>query len=172
MSTAPSSINHEQNFHKACTFYSTVAMQEGVLNGNAINTLVPVPVAAVETVRETTRYIDGAVPSGTNYYHFDVMGMSGNIVFFYASLLGAPTTTDELSVDIEHWNGSSWASVLAAPLEFDSADVDAVGKAGSIVELSSGYANGDKYRIKTVGTGSSANDLVVKAGYVAQGYSS
>lgn len=166
MSTS-NDIHSDQNYFGTQRFNGPVILAPSSVNGTAINPATPVPVAAVTTKRHAQVVRDGALSAGTNTYLLDLESVAGTLSEFRAILDTVPTSSDTVSVDLEKWNGSAWASVLSAAISFSSSDTAKTMKTGTI-SLSS-VSSGNLFRVKVIVAGTSAQGLVAKAGFEATG---
>ncbi|NDF12857.1 MAG: hypothetical protein EB060_08630, partial [Proteobacteria bacterium] len=69
----------------------------------------------------------------------------------------APTSTDTITVDLQRWNGSTWASILSSTVVFNSSDTAMTRKVATISSGAINATNSLKWVINR--SGSSGSNL-------------
>lgn len=134
---------------------TSVSFPEGTLNSTALSTTNP-----LSANRSVHRH----------EYRFGITGAIAAQDIFVGPLLNdatidrvelvvgtAPTTTDTITVDLQKWNGSAWASILSSTVVFNSSDTAMTRKTATISSGSVSATNSLKWVITR--SGSSGSNL-------------
>ena len=157
MSTAPLNIPTSLSIVGDLTVSnaSVVKFPAGTLNSDALSTTSPLSAS-----RSVHRH----------EYRFGITGTIAAQEIFVGPLLNdatidrvelvvgtAPTTTDTITVDLQRWNGSAWASILSSTVVFNSSDSAMTRKSATISSGSVSATNSLKWVITR--SGSSGSNL-------------
>lgn len=163
---ATSEIRGEHRFNDNVSLAgSTNDIKASSVNGTAINPLNPVDVTRITQIIPSTHRQVGTVATKTEV--IGVMRKAATLAYVDVFLGTKPTSTDTVTVDIEYWNGSAWATVLSAPISFSTSDSNNLRKSGTlaVTALSADWA----LRSVVTITGSAGSDLFVEVGRIQQG---
>lgn len=163
---ATSEIRGEQRFNDNVTLAgSTNDIKVNSVNGTAINPLVPTDYTRITQIIPSTHRQVGTVVARTEI--IGVLRKAATLVYVDVILGTKPTSTDTVTVDIQYWNGSAWATVLSAPISYSTSDSNNLRKSGTltVTSLSADWA----LRSVVAITGSAGSDLFVEVGRIQQG---
>ena len=105
-------------------------VQSGSIAGTAISPTTPVPGSSTVHRHESRFAINGAIAAQEI---FSGPMLNDSTLDRVEVILGTPvTSTDTVTVDLQRWNGSAWATVLTSTLQWTDADPAMTKKMGSI----------------------------------------
>lgn len=138
---------------------SSMALPTSCVGESQINGIIGAEY--LEHRNDATYSFDGTVTTGDTE-QVKICHSAGFVKAVYVTLGTAPTSSHTVTVDVQKYASSAWSTVMTGVISFSSSDANEDIKTGTLTTTSGvTYVAGNKLRVITAGTNTTAADLFV-----------